>query len=290
MSKSARWTFTLPNPGEWRPVFCPSTMHYIIWEMEICPTTLTRHIQGYVRMKTRRILSQMKAALHGSAHLEPARGSEEDNRLYCSKDREIAGQDWAEEGCFQPEAGMKGRRTDLTSAVEALKEGGIKQVQEMFPETYVKYHCGLEKLEQSLDPPPQDLRNVKVTVLWGPPGVGKTWRVFQQCPKAFKVHVGRDPFGNYRKQETIVFDEFDHEKWPVEQLNEMVDKYPYEIDCRYANKYAYWTHVIFISNINPVYWWQYHQEIKRQAFFRRVSSVIEVTDQTQEIIVETAIV
>lgn len=290
MSKSARWTFTVPNPNTWRPAFCPSTMHYIVWEMETCPSTGTPHIQGYVRMKTRRLLSQMKLAIHQTAHLEPARGTEEENLKYCSKEREAAGLDWGEDGQFEPDQGKQGRRTDITQAVTALKEGGIKKVQQEYPEIYVKYHCGLEKLEKSLDPPPQDLRNVTVTILWGPPGVGKTWRVFNQCPSAFKVRPGRDPFSSYNKQTTIVFDEFDYEKWAIETLNEMVDKYPYEIDCRYANKFAYWTHVIFISNVNPLHWWQYQTEIKRTAFFRRISEIIEVTSQTQEILIETQLI
>lgn len=225
----------------------------------------------------------MKGAICQTAHLEVAKGTEEQNRTYCSKERESAGLDWNEEGTYSAEQGTQGRRTDLTKAVEALKDGGLKRVQEECPDTFVKYHAGLEKLAKFLDPPPQELRDVNVKILWGDPGVGKTWRTFQKYPEAFKVRAGRDPFSSYSKQETIVFDEFDYEKWPIEQINELIDKYPYEIDCRYAPKYAYWTKVIFISNINPIHWWMYLNEVKRQAFFRRVNICIEITSQNQEI-------
>lgn len=98
MSRTQRWIFTVPNPGTWRPTFNATSMSYLVWEMETCPTTGTPHIQGYVRTVQRKTLRTMKALLHETAHLEPARGSEEENRNYCSKDRQAAGLDWGEEG------------------------------------------------------------------------------------------------------------------------------------------------------------------------------------------------
>ena len=49
----------------------------------------TPHLQGYVYFKRRLNMSTPKARLGKTAHLEPARGTPEQNEQYCSKDGDI---------------------------------------------------------------------------------------------------------------------------------------------------------------------------------------------------------
>lgn len=287
MSRSDRWCFTVNNPETWRPTWTPSSMNYLVWEMETCPTTGTPHIQGYMRLKTRKRMEDAKRLLCNTAHLELSRGSEESNRAYCSKERN--NEDWGEEGEYDPQR-KQGKRTDLQDAIKTLKEEGLTKMKEDHSETYVKYHSGLEKLAESLDQPPPLLRTMSVTILWGEPGVGKTWRALQQYPEAYRVRPGRDPFGDYNKEDCILFDEFDPDQWRMETMNEYLDIYRIRLDCRYHNKWARWTKVILISNIDPIVWWQYFPEVKRRAFFRRVSAIYEVENQEQNIEIFTQII
>lgn len=283
MSRSDRWCFTVPNPGEWRPIWTPSSMSYLVWEMETCPTTGTLHIQGYMRLTTRRRLQSAKDLLVEGAHLELSRGSEEENRNYCLKEFNQNPQiEHEEHGEYDP-GRRQGRRSDLEAAIETLRTAGLEAVQREHPAVYVRNHIGLEKLQESLVPTPPLLRTMNVTVLWGAPGVGKTWRVLMTFPEAYRVRPGRDPWGTYNHEETILFDEFDYDKWRIEEMNELVDIYRLRLDCRYRDKWAHWRRVFIISNISPDYWWQYQNEVKKQAFRRRITNCIEVVSQEQVI-------
>lgn len=275
-----RWVFTVPNPGDWRPIYNSSTTSYLVWEMETCPTTGTPHIQGYIRFKTRKLLSAVKNQLHPSAHLELARGSEEENRNYCSKAREQAGSDWAEHGTY--DAGRRqGQRSDLISAIETLKESGICAVMDDHPETYCKYHSGLEKLAKHHRLLPPLRREMEVTVVWGPPGIGKTWATLDAFPDAFCVTPGRDPWGHYNHEKQVVFDEFHPEQWNIQDMNRYLDIYRCRLSCRYDDKYAEWNRVIIISNIDPAGWYFQWPEDIRQAFHRRIDNIIHMTERDQ---------
>lgn len=282
MSKSLRWTFTVPNPGEWRPTWDSSSMSYLIWEMEICPTTNTPHIQGYVRFIHRKTFSAAKSHIHPTAHLELARGSELQNQQYCSKDREAAGLDWGEFGVCDP-GRRQGRRTDLLTAIETLKESGIRGVKENHPEVYIKFHGGMEKLAAHYKPLPPRRREMEVTILWGPPGIGKTWKTLDRYPDSYWVTSGRDPWGRYSDEAEVVFDEFHPDNWPIQEMNRYMDIYRCPLNCRYQDKYAYWTKVIIISNIDPASWYFAFAEDVRQAFFRRVDNIVHMVERDQNI-------
>lgn len=262
-------------------MFNQQTMAYLVWEREVGEQGTT-HLQGYVRFHSRLRMGQV-AQIFPRAHLSLARGSEEQNRTYCTKGRGECGSDFGEEGQFQKEQGVAGRRTDLKRAVEILKERGLDALIEEDPVSYVQYSHGLTKLAETLQQKPPSMRPVETIILWGEPGTGKTYRTVIKYPEAYKVRVGRDPFGDYQGEKIIVFDEYDFEKWPIELMNELCDIYRLRLDCRYSNKWAYWEKIIIISNINPGYWWQYAPQVKKDAFMRRVVKIVEVTNKEESI-------
>lgn len=102
-------------------MFNDKHMSYLIWEKEVAPSTGTCHIQGYIRLVRKQSMSTTKLLLTDRAHLERAKGTEEENRVYCSKERE--GNDWAEEGTFQADEGKQGRRTDLDAVSGSVMSG-----------------------------------------------------------------------------------------------------------------------------------------------------------------------
>jgi len=112
MGGALRWCFTKNKAEEaWRPVFKVEVMLFLVWELEVAPSTGMKHIQGYVRFKMRVSMAQLKKHLCKEIHAEPAKGSEEENYNYCIKDRDKSS-DWKEEGVYDPKQ-RSGRRTDL---------------------------------------------------------------------------------------------------------------------------------------------------------------------------------
>lgn len=64
-------------------------------------------------------------------------------------------------------------------------------------------------------------------------------------------------------------------------MNKYLDKWRYQLDARYHDKYAHWTRVIIISNTNPWDWWPLAPVPLREAIFRRFQNVIEVLNREQ---------
>lgn len=270
--QSKRWTFTWNNPGDSRPHYDAPQMDYLVYQGEV-GAQQTPHIQGYVRFSSRKRLAQVKRILGTEAvHCEIARGTEEDNRNYCTKPETRA---WGpiEHGTYQQEEGRQGRRSDLTKACEMIKKGEpLSAVAADCSETFVRYHNGLIKLQATTAPLPPLERTVQVLVLWGPTGTGKTHRALTSHPDAYVACAGRDPWGMYRGQKAVIFDEFDYRRWSIQDMNRYLDKWRCQLDARYNDRYAEWTHVVICTNLDPFQFWpdEPNQNL-RQAFFRRIS-------------------
>lgn len=289
---SKRWCFTVNNPGEWRPLFMPETMDYLCWELEHEADTSTGiaagtpHIQGYVRFKTDKRLGPAKELICNAAHMEPARGNEAQNRTYCGKEGHIV-----EQGVFDGEIGARrgqGRRTDLSTALDKLKAGTPKmQVFMEHPELLVKYPAGMEKAAEALAglPPPE--RPIHNTMLFGQTGTGKSHRVHHAFPDAYVATVGVGTFDRYAGETTVILDEFEPSLVPIQELLQWLDKWRCQVKCRYSNKWARWTHMIIISNIEPRLWYPLEHPPQREALRRRLDwpmgQVFEVKDREQEI-------
>lgn len=279
MARTARWCFTVNNPAQWRPTWSPQTMDYMIWQLERGDKEQTEHVQGYVRFKTRKHMEAAKRLLCDHAHLEPAMGSEESNRAYCSKE---GGTQTTENGSYDPKAGKQGRRSDLETVTARILEGTtLPTIAREHASLFVQYHNGLSALVRAIQPPPPSERNVRTVILWGATNIGKSHRVRKAYPTLYAVRRGRGPFDGYTDQKTILFDEFRPADWEITDMNMYMDKWPCPLDCRYYNKDAYWENVYICANSDPDSWWPNDSYLLRDAFFRRVQAIYEVTNRNE---------
>jgi len=272
MSKSARWCFTVNNPGEWRPTYADATMSYLVWEIEHGANG-TEHVQGYVRFKTRKMLETAKALISDRAHMEVAKGNEQQNRDYCTKEGVFT-----EMGTFDSDAGKQGRRVDLLDVAKKIKDGiPLRQIAIENSETFIQNHAGIEKMAKLLKPKAPQTRDVSVTVLWGPTATGKTHRIRTSYPEVYSVRPGKNPFDDYDDEDAILFDEFNWRDWPVYDMNMFLDKWPCRLNCRYSNKEAFWTKVFICANSEPTSWYPDQSLEIYNAFQRRLTTIHHVT-------------
>lgn len=287
--RSNRWTFTIANPGEWRPDWNELSDNgavYMIYQLEIAPTTGTPHLQGYVRFDGVKRGATVKRWLRPEAHLEKARGDEKSNKEYCSKDESRApGALSMEFGEYDATAGKQGNRSDLEAIRDKIKAGhSIADLADEHPSDFIRYSSGIQNMHAVLAPRPAASREVQVCVLWGPTGVGKTHRIMTAAPDAYQVEPGRDPWGRYNGEELVCFDEFDYTKWTIQQMNRFLDKWRCPLDARYRDRYAAWTRVVILANCSPLTWWPDAPLPLIESIRRRIQGhVFHITTRDQDL-------
>lgn len=85
-----KWVFTWNNYTEEDIVYCNTTVYkqckFLLFSEEVAPTTGTKHLQGYLELKTKKRLKNVAELLKKKCHVEKAKGSREDQEEYIGKD------------------------------------------------------------------------------------------------------------------------------------------------------------------------------------------------------------
>lgn len=295
-----RWLFTLNNysPQDldydtW--LYLPQNdIAYLVVGREVAPSTGTPHLQGYIRFHHRKRLTQV-VALIPRAHWTVANGSEEQNRTYCSKGAGVE-----ERGTYDPRAGVQGRRSDLDKVADlALNGSSALEIAEAHPSDYIRYHGGIERLislHQSRSA--NQMRQVSTMVLYGATRIGKTYFVYNTILPSLNggmyktpsppLRGNYNPFDCYNNEKALFIDEFDFHNWPITLLNQILEGYPQQLQCRYNNKHANWDAVIICTNIDPTTWYPGEPGALQDALRARlVGTCYNVTDRSQLQSVET---
>lgn len=87
-SLAINWCFTVNNYSEEEYTeLLNGEFNYVIIGKEV-GNNGTPHLQGYLQLKTKKRLTAMKK-IHNTAHWEIARGTPEENKVYCSKQKKF---------------------------------------------------------------------------------------------------------------------------------------------------------------------------------------------------------
>jgi hypothetical protein len=201
---------------------------YICYGLETAPTTGTKHIQGYIQLKS----SQRFNFLHKyfgfkkdkkilKFHIESANGTHEDNKKYVKKDGQF----------FEfGEPVSQGARSDLKRLKESVKEDP-KQILKIIDEQannlqQLKFAQALQSVYLKDRNP-----NVPPIVYWifGPTGIGKTSLVYRSFTEVCSVS-NYDWLGTgYNQQECFLLDDFRESSLSFDQILKLTDRYPYTV-------------------------------------------------------------
>lgn len=118
---------------------------YAVAQMELCPSTGKLHWQGYIELnKPMRALAVKEKYLSSKAHIEPRNGTRDQARSYCMKDESrFPNTEPVEWGNWTK---GQGHRSDLEAVTKHMKKKGLEDTIEEFPVAFLKYHNGMEKL------------------------------------------------------------------------------------------------------------------------------------------------
>lgn len=211
---------------------------------------------------------------------------------YCSKgETRLAGpwysSDEFKERIVSSKVSRQGARTDLALLRKRVMEGETVESLLMDPSTsfmlvnqnVVRWLASLYETVQSTRWS-RELRDIKVHYMWGKTGSGKSkyvWKKFN--PDEFYVAkmTSRNPFDKYHFQHVLILEEF-RSQTPLSELLMMIDRYPYQVDCRYKNTWGAWDEVYILSNWPLDAQYRDSLDCDREALERRITDCIHFSD------------
>lgn len=241
---------------------------YMVYGKEVGESG-TPHLQGYLELDKRMAFNKLRKLIGG--HIEARRGTQEQAITYCLKDVKVDNPAWTfgEKKC-------QGLRTDIGELKEDIASGEFT-TQELMEkhEPAWKYGRAMSKYQALIDKQnTKAFRNVKVHVIWGKTGTGKSRYCREQDPDLYAVPVpngGNLWFDGYDGEKTLLLDDF--YGWiKYGQLLRLLDGYQQLLPVKGGFTYAKWTTIYITSNSEPDRW---YERGLTPALKRRLSSVTE---------------
>ncbi len=280
------WTFTVNNPLP-ADMIDPALVTYMITGLEHKarddedPDHRTPHIQGYVRLKTKVRMSSMARYLP-RAHLERAKGTDWQNKVYCSKEGDF--QEW---GTIPKEPKEKDTTYEEALAADTVEEG-ITVVKTKRPRDYCLYGETIErnlkrhkksvyvskyKLEDFNRPP---LIINKSTLICGDTNCGKSHFAAAHFKNPLFVrHIDKLSVLS-PDNDGIIFDDMSFKHWPPEAVIHLLDnEFDSDINIRYKTAFvpAHTPKIFTHNDENPFY--KLDTSLEQQlAIERRLNRVI----------------
>lgn len=209
--RAIRWCFTLNNytDDEVKALKKLQDVEYMIFGYEEAPTTGTKHLQGFMVFTERKYMSWIIGKLDERIHLEVAKGSIEQNRVYCSKTGRF--EEFGVPPLEQWEAANKANQNKWDSARQAAKRGRFEEIPS---DLWLKYRKAFEQEyqdEQINKQVPFDNLRDHFLWIWGKPGTGKSYVAREIAKELFDG----DPFlkqvnkwwTGYRGQSVVIIEE-----------------------------------------------------------------------------------
>ena len=218
----------------------------------------TPHTHVYLACQNAIMFSTLQRRFYG-AHIEPAKGTHQQNRDYVRKDgkwlndakHETSLPDTFEESGKLPEE--TDQRLQVSEAICAMVKDGASnaEILEAYPSAMNRLqHIEATRQTFLAEKYKNEFRKLEVHYIWGKTRVGKTRHVMEKYgyENVCRIISYQHPFDSYKGQPVILFDEF-RSSLPLSEMLKYLEGYPVMLPCRYADKVACFTQVYIISNI-----------------------------------------
>jgi len=237
----------------------------MIAQVELAPTTMLKHIQGYCELSKKLRLTGLKALLP-RAHWEPRRGTREEARNYCRKEesRQEGPFEW---GTWTGEPA----KSSLTELMKRLREGATNlQLLDEFPTLYLMYATRIAQVRLTMETPRTPLTPTNVKVYWEKTGTGKTRKALWKMPDAYIKPNGKW-WPLYTGQQNVIMDDFRaHPDFTFDELLRVLDRYPHIVETKGGHVQLQAKKFIITSNLEPDLW---YKDADPAPLLRRISKI-----------------
>lgn len=253
------WCFTWNNPVKFD--YTNIKCRYIIVGDEKGDEKGTPHHQGYVMFKSPTSFKSCQKRLPTGAHIEPAKGSPQQNITYCSKQSILL-----EIG----ERPVMGKRTDITKVKDIIKEGGGMNEVIDSVDSYQAMRCAELVLKYK-----ERARNTKPLVKWyyGPSGTGKTRTAFAECKHPWISGKSLRWWDGYDAHPEVIIDDFRRDFCTFHELLRILDRYPYRVENKGGTRQLLAHTIIITSPYAPQDTYETREDILQ--LLRRIDEVKE---------------
>lgn len=228
---------------------------------------------GYLGLLNERALVFIRRNYSDTAHWERRRGSHRQALTYVTKEDTRVDGPW-EAGDVPVDAGQ-GTRTDISTAITALQEGGLRAAVDQAPEVIVRYPSGI-KLYYSLLPPPAPAPK-EIVLHYGPSGSGKTRYVYDNhdAGEIYKKAPHSKWFDGYLDHPILVMDEFTG--WvTLDYLLSLIDRYPHQCETKGGTVWLRSNIIYFTTTTHPALWFDWFRRSHRYVELVRRFSVVRI--------------
>ncbi|AUW34329.1 replication-associated protein [Vehemenivirus recresis] len=264
--------FTLNNYSFAELIVIESTKcEYIVCGAEICPTTGTRHIQGYVEFKDYTRLTTLSNKWPRAA-LFRRKGSALEAANYCKEDG-----DFWEKGIISPGQGFRGEELDRCRNM--AQNGGMRMVTQL---------CNLQQIgvAKAFLTHNERTRDFKPNVIWiwGPTGTGKSRLARQLCADldVYTKSDGSKWFDGYDAHAALILDDFRDSWMSFTDLLSILDRYERRIECKGGSRQLLASKIIITSCSRSQDFYKNAQEAIDQ-LVRRIDEVIYLGPAVAEV-------
>jgi len=259
MSQGRYWLLTIPH-HDFVP-YQPPIVQYIRGQLELGNNTGYLHWQLLVAFKTKQRLAAVKKCFGASCHAELSR-SDAATEYVWKDDTRVDGTQF-ELGAL---AFKRNCATDWAAVLDNAKRGRLDDIP---PDIIIRNYGNLRRIAMDNLTPVAVQR--EVTVYWGPTGVGKSRRAWEEATLDAYPKDPRTKFWDgYRGQEHVVVDEF-RGGIDIAHLLRWCDRYPVNVEIKGAATTLKATHIWITSNLPPQQWYPGLDNGTMDALLRRLN-------------------
>lgn len=263
-------------------LYLENKVTYLVFGKEICPSTGTPHLQGYVEFATKRSYGGVKRFLGNRIHVEHATSSASHNIAYCKKTRPedpVPNAEVYEWGTPKPEV-LHGNNAHERLAHMLRTRTPISEIAETDPYLFCRLFKGIDRYVQVTNSIPRTTKST-VVCLYGSTGTGKSRLAHEDFGITY-THPNDRWFDGYNHDKSVLFDDFDGISSGItyRKMLQLCDRYQMQVPVK--GGFANWNPkvIVFTSNVHPRDWYKTEDYAPLE---RRIDYIWKVNLETIEI-------